>query len=620
MTPQDDLMLIVNHLPNKPGVYRFIDAQGTLLYVGKAKDLRKRVKSYFQKTDHTPRIAWMVSQVANIDTTVTATEVEALLLESNQIKALKPRFNVLLRHDSHYPWLAFTNEPFPRLVVTRKPNANYWRKLYGPYPSAGAMYQTLKVIKKIFPLRQRRTPLFRDRPCMNYHIGQCLAPCVGGVSAADYDAMVEQVEQFLKGRTGDVLVRLEADMAQASAELDFERAALLRDRIEAIELVVEQQRVIVNDEAVDEDVVACALHDDMAQMTVMTIRQGKLVNTHFFPVSVPADTPRETVFGQFLTQYYRARETDPDRLPKVLISQVAPEDSEVLLDWLSGIKGHRVKLRVPKSDRGTDGELVAMAAENARQAMDRWRLEAQTKLARDPVQALMGLQAALHLPRFPKRIECYDISHVGGTHTVASMVVFTDGVPDKGAYRRFKIKTTEAGKPDDFKSMAEVMARRFKKQAAGGDQWPVPDLVVIDGGKGQLSAAVKALAELDITDQPIVSLAKKFEELFLPGHSRPVVLERHSPTLQLVQQLRDEAHRFAITYHRQLRGKAQTASWLDDVPGIGPVRKQKLQVAFSSRQAILAASVEEVAAAIGVGGKTAQKVYEAIRQALTPSP
>lgn len=615
----DALHVIVSHLPTQPGVYRMWDEMGQLLYIGKAKNLRKRVKSYFQQRDHSARIEMMVAQIASIDTIVTPSERDAFLLEAAQINTLQPKFNILLRHDPHYPWLAFTNEPFSRLVVTRKPASKFFKKTYGPYPSAGAMYETLKVIKKIFPLRQRQKPLFKSRPCMNYHIGQCLAPCVEKVSAEDYEAMVAQVDQFLKGRVGEVVKRLEAEMQSASDVMAFEQAALLRDRLKAVESVVQQQRMIVNDPTLDQDVVAGVLHPNRAwaQITVMIIRAGKLINTHYFKVQVPSQAEMGEVLESFIAQYYASLGQDPERLPKAIIGPMPLQEEALLLDSLSALKGQSVRYVVPqqpnKKNAAPQWDWLQMATQNAEEALKREALEQQSALYRDPVQALMGLQEALALPQFPKRMECFDISHISGTQTVASMVVFTDGLPDKAAYRKFTIKSLEHGKPDDFKSMHEVMTRRFSKQ--GDPDWPDPDLVIIDGGKGQLSSAVSALKALGIDQQPIISLAKQFEEVFLPGESRPVLLERESPALQLLQHIRDEAHRFAITFHRQKRAKQQTQSYLDGVSGIGPTRKQRLLEAYPTKKKLQAASLQDIAHVTQTTGKTAQRLYE-ILQAL----
>ncbi len=598
-------------IPAKPGVYQYKNAEGELLYVGKAKNLKNRVSSYFHaRANHTPRIQMLVEQVAHIDYIVTQSDIEALILEANLIKTYRPKYNILMKDDKKYPWLVLTDEEFPRLEITREPYKKGKAKCFGPYATPGALYQTLQLIKKIFPLRQRKRPLFKDRPCMNYHVGSCLGPCQGLVSKEEYDRIVRQMVLFLRGQADDLLAVVEQEMEEASEAMDFEKAALLRDRVQAIQKILHRQRVMYDDVTIHQDVVGMAVTETTAYMAVLKVRRGKLIQTMFFDMALEGDTPPEEVFQSFLFQYYESHADDQD-IPAELVLPYDLEDADLLAEWLTSLRGKKVTIAVPRRS-GPKQEILEMATRNAEESRERSRIDQETRLKNDPAQALLMLQERLGLAQIPRRIECYDISHVSGTQTVASMVVLTDGVPDKKEYRRFKIQSVQEGKPDDFQSMREVMTRRFSKREEKG--WPDPDLVIIDGGKGQLSSAVSALEDLGITDQPIISLAKKFEEVFLPGESRPVLLERDSIALYLLQKIRDEAHRFAITYHRNLRGKAQTKSFLDSIPGIGEVRKQRLLEHFDSMQDIHNASLEDIARVTQTSGKTARDLYKALQQ------
>lgn len=601
-------------LPPKPGVYQFKNAAGELLYVGKAKSLRSRVSSYFhERADHSPRIQMLVEQVVHVDTIVTQSDIEALILEANLIKTYRPKYNILMKDDKKYPWLMLREEPFPRLEITREPGKRSKAKYFGPYATPGALYQTLQLIKKIFPLRQRKKPLFKDRPCMNYHIGSCLGPCQSLISREEYQAMVRQVELFLKGNADDLLAMLQRDMDAASANLEFEKAADLRNRYQAVQTMMIRQRVMYDDATIEQDVVGMAVSAATAYFAMLKVRGGKLIQTLYYEMSLSGQIPPAEIYESFLFQYYESK-TDRSELPNEVILQYPLEDADFLAEWLTTHKGKKVPLTVPQR-RSPRLDILEMAVKNAEESGERSRLEHENRLKSDPAQALLLLQEHLKLSEVPRRIECYDISHVSGTNTVASMVVFTDGLPDKKEYRRFKIQTVAEGKPDDFQSMLEVMTRRFSRREEKG--WPDPDLVIIDGGKGQLSSAVRALEQLGITDQPIISLAKKFEEVYFPGQSRPLVLDRDSLALYLLQQIRDEAHRFAITYHRSLRQKAQTQSLLDEVPGIGKTRKKQLLQHFDSIEAIRQASIQAIAAATQTRGKTAEALYEALQQHLS---
>jgi excinuclease ABC subunit C len=599
-------------LPKKPGIYQYKDASGTLLYVGKAKNLKNRVSSYFHdRANHTPRIQMLVAQVASVEVIVTETEFEALILEANMIKNYRPKYNILMKDDKKYPWLLLTDEPFPRLIITREPSKGGKSKCFGPYASPGSLYQTLQLIKKIFPLRKRKNPLFKDRPCMNYHVGSCLGPCQSLVTAEEYQKIVDQLVLFLRGHADDLLEMVQTEMEAASERMDFEAAGQLRDRYQSILHVIQRQRVMYDDVTIDQDIVGMTVTELTAYVALLKVRRGKLIQTLYYDLSLEGGSTPEEAYESFLSQYYQDQ-TEKTELPNELILQLPVEDAALLSDWLSQNKGRKVSVTVPQRG-GPKKDILEMAVKNAEESRERARIDQETRLKHDPAQALIILQERLSLSNAPRRIECYDISHVSGTNTVASMVVFTDGRPDKKEYRRFKIQTVEEGKPDDFQSMLEVMTRRFTNREEKG--WPDPDLVIIDGGKGQLSSAVKALHRLGITDQPIVSLAKKFEEVYLPGISRPVILERDNLALYLLQQIRDEAHRFAITYHRKLRGKSQTQSFLDGIPGIGEARKKRLLQHFDSMETLLKATPEEIAQATKTTGKTARMVYSFLHQA-----
>lgn len=623
-----DLQTALTLLPDKPGIYRMFGPRG-LLYVGKAKNLKNRVRSYFQsRTELDPRKVSMVSQITWFDTIVTHTEAEALMLEYNLIKRHQPKYNILLRDDKRFPWLVLSCDEYPRLYITRNPTKR--ERAFGPFLSSGSLYRMLAVLQKHFPLRKRRKPLFKDRPCMNFYIGQCPGPCQAMVDHTDYMKNVRQVELFLRGRVDDLLEQLQTEMTQASEDLNFEWAAKLRDRWQAVQSVADRQKMIAEDITLSQDVVGMARDPLRTAVTVLHIRNGRLVGSHpqllgetferkaatepafegeatvfppehaeeapaAFAEPVPS-RPLETaeLVDAYLMQHYL--ELEPEALPdELIVPDLAPDlvkAYEELLterrqDW--DPKERKVKILTPQ--RGTRQELLELARTNAHEYLQQRKHYEARRMTSDPTDAMLALQEALGLPNYPERLECYDISHIQGTHTVASMVVFTGGRPDKSQYRRFNIAIAE-GKPDDFASMREAITRRLKH-----DDWPEPDLILIDGGKGQLSASLEAMTALGLTpdDLPIASLAKRYEEVYLPGKQRPIILPRNNPALFLLQQIRDEAHRFAITAHRQRRGKAALKSWVDAIPGIGPKRRVLLQQHFSSKREALRHSPEEMA-------------------------
>jgi excinuclease ABC subunit C len=601
----------IKHLPTRPGCYLFKDAEGTILYVGKAASLRQRVRSYFNG-QQSAKIQAMLAHTQDVDFIVTDSEIEALILESNLIKEHQPKYNVRLRDDKQFPYICVTvQEPFPRVFRvrrTRKDGARY----FGPYADSGSLNETLSLLKKLFPYRScdlaipdetmHPEPVL-ERPCLEYFIKRCTAPCVRYTTRAEYTEVIQQVLLFLEGRHEEVLTTLKRRMQEAAAALNFEAAAHLRDQIAAVERVIERQKITTTD-AVDQDVIGMAANGAEACVQVFQVRSGKVVGRDHFLLAGVEDGSDEEMLSSFLKQFYD-RAT---HVPRQILLPRAIEDATVIEEWLAGMRGGRVSLLVPQ--RGEKRKLVQMVTENAQEVLEqntlRWMSDSQRT-----ARALKELQEALDLPTLPWRIECFDISTIQGTFTVASMVVFENGRPKNADYRRFKIKSVEG--IDDFASMAEVIKRRFQHIRDDGDEkgWVQrPDLVIVDGGKGQLNAALDALHALNIDDLNVISLAKQQEEIFVPGRSMPILLPRTSQALYLVQRIRDEAHRFAITYHRQLRGKRATGSALDAVPGIGPARRKALIKAFGSVHGVKAASIEELIAVPGITAETAAAIKQ----------
>jgi excinuclease ABC subunit C len=613
-----DLQDLLNSIPAKPGVYLMKDERGAVIYVGKAINLRSRVRSYF----HQSAQAWAKTQelalrVADIEFIVTGSELEALVLESTLIKQHYPHFNVRLKDDKRYPYIKVTwQEDFPRVTVTRR-MLDDGARYYGPYTSADAVYQTLDLLRRLFPyLSCKREITGQDkRPCLYYHIKRCAGPCIGAVSGQDYRAIIGQLCDFLEGKADEVLADLRGRMEAAAEALRFERAAQLRDQIRAVEKVTERQRVVSLTKA-DQDIIAIARDDGQACAQVFFIRRGRLIGREYFMLEGTEEEDACTVMASFLKQFYDEAAYVP---PEILLPEQAAE-AMVIEEWLRSRRGAKVALRVPR--RGAKKELVQMAVENAAETLAHLRAQWLADESQHTA-ALAELQEALSLPAPPTRIEGYDISNIQGTAATGSMVVFVKGVARKSDYRRFRIKSVAGS--NDFAMLQEVLRRRFKRVAASrqgetnqeadskDEKWSIlPDLILIDGGKGQLNAALETLAECGLDDLAVVGLAKKNEELFLPGQSEPAILRRGSQGLFLVQRVRDEAHRFAVAHHRSIRRKAGLASQLDAVPGIGARRRAALLKQFGSLAAIRAASVEELAAVPGM----TRKVAEAIKDCL----
>ncbi|HHJ06109.1 MAG TPA: excinuclease ABC subunit UvrC [Anaerolineae bacterium] len=613
-----DLQEKLNAIPTKPGVYLYKNQTQKVIYVGKAINLRNRVRSYFHKSSSSNlRLHNLVRDIRDIEFIITGSELEALLLENTLIKKYQPKYNVLLKDDKRYPYIkVHYQEPFPRVTTTRQ-ILNDGARYFGPYTAAWAAYQTLDLIRKIYPyLTCTRNITGQDkRACLYYHIGRCAAPCIGAVTQDEYRAVIDDLCDFLAGNTKEMTQKLTREMQQAAEVLDFERAAALRDQLKAIDQIVQKQKVISPD-MIDEDVIAFARANNDTCVQVFFIRGGKLMGREYFLLDGVDNADDKEIMASFLKQFYNQVNDIP---PQILLPQEVDE-LMIIRDWLKNKRGAKVTLKVPR--RGKKRALVAMAAENAAETLA--HLKAQWDLDQGKqTQALSELREKLHLPEDPLRIECYDISTLQGTHTVASMVVFAKGVARKSDYRRFKMKTA-VGKPDDFAAMEETLRRRFKRMqdaqqtakiAAPGkanevNPWTLlPNLIIIDGGKGQLNAALKVLDEFDLRDViPIVSLAKKEEEVFLPGQSESILLPRHSQALYMIQRIRDEAHRFAITYNRALRRKAGVASQLDSIPGVGPKRRKALLKAFGSVKKIRQATVETIAAVPGINLSLAETI------------
>lgn len=586
-------------LPEKPGVYLMHDASGKVIYVGKAVVLKNRVRSYFRNlASHTPKVKAMVAKIAEIETIVTSSEVEALILECNLIKKYRPRYNISLKDDKTYPYLKVTmQEDFPRLYVTRR-QLRDGARYYGPYADAGAMHATVKLLRSMFPLRTCRK-MNPDRPCLNYHIKRCLAPCAGYISKADYHKMIKSICMVLDGRTTELERDLKQQMQEAADNYAFEEAARLRDQLQAVARLNEAQKAFTNNGG---DMDIFGLGQDMTGLCVQLffVRKGKLIGRDNFFLPDGGDTPQE-VMTAFVKQYYN----EATFIPKEVVLPYLPEEDEKQLieTWLADKAQRRVELLLPQ--RGVKKDLLKLANENAVKLLNE-RLRKGSLSLKNDLQAAEELQQALGLEHPLERMDCFDISHTQGSETVASMVVFRNGTSSKKDYRRYKIVSAE-GKPDDFKSMQEVVYRRYR------DYEDLPSLVVIDGGKGQLSSALEVIRGLGLDDLPVVGLAKREEEIFKPHQSESIMLDREGAALHLIQRIRDEAHRFAITYHRKLRGKRNLVSVLDHVEGIGAKRRQELWKAFKTLDAMRAASVEELAAVEGMNHAAAQTLYDFFR-------
>ncbi|MBX2863825.1 MAG: excinuclease ABC subunit UvrC [Leptolyngbyaceae cyanobacterium MAG.088] len=601
----------LKEIPQEPGVYFMRDGDDQILYIGKSKSLRNRVRSYFREGHHhAPRIAVMVTQVVDIEFIVTDTEAEALALEANLIKQHQPYFNVLLKDDKKYPYLCITwSENYPRIFITRKRRKTKKKdRYYGPYVDTGLLRRTLHISKKIFPLRQRRQPLFKDRPCLNYDIGQCPGVCQQLITPEDYHKIIQKVAMVFQGRVQELESVLTAQMEKAAEKLNFEQAAKLRDQIRGLQTLSAHQKVALPDDTISRDAIALSGDDQHTCIQLFQIRAGRLVGRLGFVAETESGTPGQ-ILQRVLEEHYP--KVDAVEIPSEIMVQHPLPEADILAGFLTQQKGRKVTIEVPQ--RQSKAELVEMVERNAQ-----YELARTQRFADRNNQAMQDLAEIVDLPGQPKRIEGYDISHIQGSDAVASQVVFVDGLPAKQHYRHYKIKNPNvtSGHSDDFASMAEVIRRRFRKYAEdpskeriGNPDWP--DLVMIDGGKGQLSAVVEVLKDLNLLSElHVVSLAKKREEIFLPGESTPLPTEAEQPGVQLLRRLRDEAHRFAVSFHRKRRTDRMRRSRLSEIPGLGHHRQKVLLAEFRSIDYIREASVERLTTVSGVGPKLAQQIYD----------
>lgn len=605
-------------LPDNPGVYLMKDEANKIIYVGKAISLKNRVRQYFQSSkSHSAKVRAMVSNIRDFDIIMTDSELEALILECNLIKKHMPKYNILLKDDKQYPYIKITmEEDFPRVVLTRRieKDKNIY---YGPYASSKLVRDTIDVIKKLFPVRTCKKNLNSmrkgDRPCLYYYINQCQGPCQGNIDKEEYRKVIHDVCRFLDGKFEDLIMELKEKMEAAAKDLNFERAANLRDKINSVEKVMERQKIISVD-MLDQDVIAIGLGVKASIVQVFFIRSGKLTGSEQFMLDTKDETHVEEVLGSFIKQFYLTSSF----IPKEILLQEDIEEALIIERWLTSKKGSRVYIKVPR--RGDKKKLVDMALKNAMEALENLKQKKVIERART-IGASEELARQLDLPYVPTRIEAFDISNIQGTDSVGSMVVFEKGKPSKQDYRRFKVRWIDG--PNDYASMAQVIERRFKrglkekmalesqgKDADMGKFSRLPDLILVDGGKGQLKAAVSTLRKLGIDYIPTISLAEKHEEIYVEDKDKPVIIPKNSLGLQLLQRIRDEAHRFAITYHRSLRGKNTIRSILEDIPNIGPSRRRALLKHFGSIETIRKASLEELSQVDGMNKRAALSIIE----------
>ena len=550
----EELKKTLKLLPALPGCYIYYNKDNEVIYVGKAKILKRRVMSYFNRKHDSVKVNVLVAQIERLEYIITNTEVEALILESHLIKKYKPKYNVLLKDDKKYPYFLITDEDFPRITIVRKKNMNPEKgRYYGPYTDIRAMHATLDFLKKIFPLKQCKSPKFKDRPCLYYHIGRCMAPCQNLVTPEEYKKLVKQAELFLSGKQSELMNQIKEQIQKYSDSLQFEKAAKLRDSYNDLAKTLEKQKVVYENTKLNEDVISLMADDGIFAIVILMIREGRLIDKKDFVYEVEEDD-RTEFFATFFKEYYTNLKLEyPD---KIISNELEAVGEKALYEeWLEILAQKKVKISYGKSAQGK--ELQMLADKNAKVVLDNAKINKMSKIKDDFNEIGSYLAEKLQLKNFPHRMECYDISHIQGTNTVASMVTFINGVPKKSEYRKFKVEITE-GKPDDFLSMKEVLTRRLSH--LGEKKWEKPDLMIIDGGKGQLSSVMQIIEEMGIKEIDVVSLAKKHEEVFLPKQSKPVILPRNSSALFLFQRIRDEAHRFAITYHRKLRSQSMIAN------------------------------------------------------------
>ncbi len=617
-----DLKKQLTNIPSLPGVYMMSNKKGEVIYIGKAINLKDRVRSYFNVASwkDRPKLNFMMPKVCEIKTVVTRSEKEALILEASLVNKHQPKYNVVLKDDKKFPWLMITyDENYPRVVpirdvaLFRKKYPKTKNKFFGPYSDSGAMWETYKILKEGFQLRLRKKPLFKDRPCMNYHIGLCSGPCQNLIVDDAYYSIVQQVENFLLGKYDAVLKSLKKQMKEASSSLQYEKAAKLRDTIEKIKKVLEKQIVVSDKTKLSQDVFACSWSDQNMILEILLVREGKVIAVESLVVEIPKGTDCVDAFSQAIKQYYIR--IDDDNIPSEIIVQFELKNKGYIEEWLScrgapvrTKRGNNGNIIITCPKKGKKLELVKMAEQNAKISLQKILIANINNVGASCNLPLQELQDELQLKNYPNRIECFDVSHLGGTGTVGSMVCFAEGKPDKNQYRKFKLKTV-LNKIDDFKAMTEIVRRRYFSA-------PLPDLVIIDGGKGQLSAAKEALESLglDLERVDLVSLAKRIEEVFKPGKKDSIILDRKSKTLFLMQRIRDEAHRFAITFQRDTRVKDMFESKLEKIPGLTKAKIKKLMNYFGSINNIQNADLETFTEVFNHSQSISKAIFEKIKQ------
>ncbi|NWG28968.1 MAG: excinuclease ABC subunit C [Ignavibacteriaceae bacterium] len=589
----DKLGSLLKNLPDSPGVYQFKDDKGKVIYVGKAKNLKHRVKSYFQGNSDSAKTQAMVNKINDLDLILTDSEVEALILENNLIKENKPRYNINLKDDKSYPFITVTKELFPRVYATRRVIRD-GSKYFGPYTSVKALRSSLRMINQIFKIRscqlditQRNIERKKFKVCLDYHIKKCDGPCEGLISEIEYNEMVNEVVKLLKGRTDELIKDLKAKMEIAVQKLEYEKAAEYRDKINQLEVISSKQK-IVSEDFEDRDVISVAYEGKECACSVFNVRNGKLVGKKQLRLSITENSSASEIYSSAIKFYYN----DYVEIPKEIVVETEPSDIEALEDWLKQKAERKIKVIIPR--RGTLNALVKMCKESTMLQLKEIQLQKMKAKGNVPY-SLAALQRDLRLKNLPRKIECFDISNLQGTDSVASMVVFHDGKPKKSLYRKFIIKNVEG--PDDFASMKEVIGRRYKRALENNE--PFPDLIMVDGGKGQLSSAIESLKTLDIKNYSIIGLAKRLEEVYLPGESDPASIPKTSSGLKLLQQIRDEAHRFAVSFHRQRRTNRTIKTELTGIRGIGRETAQKLLRELGSVEAVKNADIETLSKLVG---------------------
>ncbi len=592
-------------LPSSSGSYQFYDDTNTIIYIGKAKNLKRRVSSYFNKKHTSPKLQIMVPQIKKIEFIITNSEIEALILESHLIKKYKPKYNILLKDDKKFPYFLITKEEYPRILVTRKRNKNMEEgKYFGPYTNGKSMYTTLDLLKKLFPLKQCKQPKFKDRPCIYHQIGRCMAPCQKLISSEDYKKLIKNVELFLTGKQMQLVDELKVLMEKAAENQEYEKAAKYRDSYFDVLKTIEKQKVVYENTKINQDIISISYDDFLCSISLIQIRDGRLTNKKDFEVSKADYDSEEEIISYFIKEYYQL--SGEEDIPSEIITanKINNEDKEIFEKWLTSKRGSKVTINTNITKKNE--EILELSKKNSNYYLQEIKLKSLQELQNNYNETGSYIQEKLKLTKFPHTVVCFDISHIQGTNTVASMVTFFNGMPKKSEYKKYKIKTIEEGTPNDFKSMEEVVKRRFERLLKQNEE--LPDLVIIDGGKGQLSSAISVLKELGIKEQNIVSLAERIEEVFIPNKSTPIIFPANSQALYFFQRIRDEAHRFAITFHRQLREKSALHSELDEIKGLFLKSKKLLFEKYENIEKISKLSKQELL--LLLSKKQAELVFE----------